>query len=89
MQDPTPEAAKALLDRLPSLLPDDPAMAAILAEALIRGKVREPMGTGNKINIDYGRYQIHLAKSLERKGKPTSDKVTYVITGFETDKEDA
>ena len=34
MQDPTPEAAKALVSRLPSLLPDDPAMAAILAEAM-------------------------------------------------------
>ena len=60
-----------------------------LAEALVRGKVREPGRNGNKINIDYGNYQIHLAKSFGRKGKATTDKVTYVITGFETDKEDA
>ena len=34
LNDPSPEAAKALLGRLPSLLPDDPAMAAVLAEAM-------------------------------------------------------
>lgn len=34
LKDPSPEAAKALLGRLPSLLPDDPAMAAVLAEAM-------------------------------------------------------
>ena len=34
LEDPSPEAAKALLARLPSLLPDDPAMAAVLAEAM-------------------------------------------------------
>ena len=60
-----------------------------LAEALIRGKVREPGKNGNKIDIDWGGYQIHLAKSFGRKGSPTTDKVTWVITGFKTGKEDA
>jgi len=58
-----------------------------LAEALIRGKVREPGKTGNKIAIDWGDYQIHLAKTFSRKGSPTTDKATWVITGFKTDKE--
>ena len=34
MADPSPEAAKALLDKLPSLLPEDPALAAVIAEAM-------------------------------------------------------
>ncbi len=34
LNDPSPAAATALIDRLPSLLPDDPALASILAEAM-------------------------------------------------------
>ncbi len=34
MENPSPEAAKALLDKLPSLLPEDPALAAVIAEAM-------------------------------------------------------
>ena len=34
MADPSPEAARALLDKLPSLLPEDPALAAVIAEAM-------------------------------------------------------
>ncbi len=34
MADPSPEAAKALLDKLPYLLPEDPALAAVIAEAM-------------------------------------------------------
>lgn len=36
LQDPSPEAAKALLDDLPSLLPDDPALAAVIAEEMAK-----------------------------------------------------
>ena len=34
MKNPTQEAAASLVSRLPSLLPDDPAMAAVIAEAM-------------------------------------------------------
>ncbi len=34
LSDFTPEKAKALIAKLPSLIPDDPAMAAVLAEAM-------------------------------------------------------
>ncbi len=34
LRDPSPETARALIDRLPHLLPDDPEMAAILEETL-------------------------------------------------------
>ena len=34
LADPTPEKAAALLQKHPSLLPEDPAMAAVLAEAM-------------------------------------------------------
>lgn len=60
-----------------------------LAESIIRGKIREPGKTGNKVAIDYRDYQIHLAKSFSRKGNPNTDKVTWVITGFKNNKEDA
>ena len=36
LKDPSPEAAKKLLDDLDSLLPDDPEMAAVLAEAMAK-----------------------------------------------------
>ena len=60
-----------------------------LATSLVRGKVRNPESTGNKIAIDYRDYQIHLAKTFSRKGSTTQDKVTWVITGFKTNKDDA
>ena len=31
-----PEAAASLVSRLPSLLPDDPAMSAVIAEAMAK-----------------------------------------------------
>ncbi len=34
LNDPSPAAATALIDRLPSLLPDDPALATVIAEAM-------------------------------------------------------
>ncbi len=34
LADPTPEKAKAILADLPSLIPDDPALAAVIAEAM-------------------------------------------------------
>lgn len=34
LESPSPEAARALIERLPSLLPDDPEMAAILEEEI-------------------------------------------------------
>ena len=67
----------------------DEGIVENLAESLIRGKIREPGKTGNKIAIDHKGYQIYLAKSFSRKGNPNTDKVTWVITGFKTDKEDA
>ena len=36
LEDPTPEKAKALLDRLPELLPEDPALAAVIAEEMAK-----------------------------------------------------
>ena len=33
---PSPEAARKLLDDLPSLIPDDPALAAVLAEEMAK-----------------------------------------------------
>ncbi len=36
LEDPTPEKAKALLDDLPTLLPEDPALAAIIAEEMAK-----------------------------------------------------
>ena len=67
----------------------DEGIVENLAESLIRGKIREPGKTGNKIAIDHKGYKIYLAKSFSRKGNPNTDKVTWVITGFKTDKEDA
>ena len=34
MENPTPEAAKELLGKLPSLLPEDPALATVIADAM-------------------------------------------------------
>ena len=34
LKNPTPETAAALLDELPALLPDDPALATVIAEAM-------------------------------------------------------
>ena len=34
LADPTPEKAEKLLADLPNLLPDDPALAAVIAEAM-------------------------------------------------------
>jgi len=34
LADPSPEAAKKLLDDLPSLIPEDPALSAVIAEAM-------------------------------------------------------
>lgn len=36
LDDPTPEAARRLLDDLPSLIPDDPALAAVIAEEMAK-----------------------------------------------------
>lgn len=52
LQDPSPEAAKALLDDLPALLPDDPELATVIAEAMaaefadviVRNKEDQPRG---------------------------------------------
>ena len=41
LQNPTPEAAASLVSRLPSLMPDDLAMAAILAEAMANEFVKK------------------------------------------------
>ena len=47
LDDPTPENAKKLLADLPNLLPDDPALAAVIAEAMAGafGEVK-PKGEG-------------------------------------------
>ena len=34
LEDPTPEKAAELIEKLPSLLPEDPALAAVIAEAM-------------------------------------------------------
>lgn len=56
LKDPSKEAAEALLKRLPDLIPEDPAMAAVIAEAMAKefGTVeleneaqRVPSGHGN------------------------------------------
>ena len=56
LKDPSKEAADALLNRLPELIPEDPAMAAVIAEAMAKefGTVeleneaqRVPSGHGN------------------------------------------
>ena len=36
LKDPTPEKARALLDKLPDLVPDDPALAPLLAEEMAK-----------------------------------------------------
>lgn len=47
MADPSPSAASALLEKLPSLLPEDPALAAVIAEAMA-----EAYGEGLKVGRD-------------------------------------
>ena len=55
LKDPSKEAAEALLNRLPDLIPEDPAMAAVIAEAMAKefgAKLaneaqRVPSGHGN------------------------------------------
>ena len=47
LDDPTPEAAEKLLADLPSLIPDDPALAAVIADAMAaefspEGRARTP-----------------------------------------------
>ena len=47
LKDPSKEAAEALLNRLPDLIPEDPAMAAVIAEAMAAefspdGRARTP-----------------------------------------------
>ena len=41
LKNPTPEAASSLVSRLPSLLPDDPAMAAVIVEAMAKEFLKE------------------------------------------------
>jgi len=36
LEDPTPERAQALLEQLPALIPDDPALAAVIAEEMAK-----------------------------------------------------
>ena len=48
-----PEAARRLLDDLPSLVPDDPALAAVIAEAMAAefspdGRARTPYAPQNE-----------------------------------------
>ena len=67
-------------DRDPGPVQADPAVVNA-------GTDNQPCVT--KVAIDYRDYQIHLAKSFSRKGNPNTDKVTWVITGFKNNKEDA
>ena len=53
LKDPSKEAAEALLNRLPDLIPEDPAMAAVIAEAMAAefspdGRARTPSAPQNE-----------------------------------------
>ena len=53
LADPTPEKAEKLLADLPNLLPDDPALAAVIAEAMAAefapdGRARTPSAPQNE-----------------------------------------
>lgn len=52
LEDPTPEKAAELIKKLPSLLPEDPALAAVIAEAMA-----EEFGSGELLNREYKREQ--------------------------------
>ena len=57
LDDPTPEAADKLLADLPSLIPDDPALAAVIAEAMAAefGSPAAPDPSGSLANEDQPR----------------------------------
>ena len=52
LEDPTAEKAAELIEKLPSLLPEDPALAAVIAEAMA-----EEFGSGKLLNREYKREQ--------------------------------
>ena len=52
LEDPTAEKAAELIKKLPSLLPEDPALAAVIAEAMA-----EEFGSGKLLNREYKREQ--------------------------------
>ena len=52
LKDPSKEAAEALAARLPELLPDDPAMAAVIADEMAKAMGENgERGTGNGEDI--------------------------------------
>lgn len=57
LADPTPEKAKQLLADLPNLLPDDPALAAVIAEAMAAEFRPAPSAPADGLNREYKREQ--------------------------------
>ena len=55
LADPTPEKAKQLLADLPNLLPDDPALAAVIAEAMAAEFCPVPSAQAGGLNREYKR----------------------------------
>ena len=55
LKDPSKEAAEALLNRLPNLLPDDPALEAVLAEAMAAEFRPVPSAQAGGLNREYKR----------------------------------
>lgn len=57
LADPTPEKAAKLLADLPNLLPDDPALAAVIAEAMAAKFKPDPSAPADGLNREYKREQ--------------------------------
>lgn len=87
LKDPTPEKARALLDKIPDLVPEDPALAPLLAEemakaygeAFTQGSGTQPIATnkqdaqGNEHDDGNGRFTEKTGGSSDSSPKTTEN----------------
>ena len=78
LKNPSPEKAAALLQKLPELLPEDPAMAAVIAEAMAAefGKTGSGEGLANveRVPAGHGNAGQFTGKTNQPRGKEPETK---------------
>ena len=91
LKDPTPEKARALLDKIPDLVPEDPALAPLLAEEMAKaygeafGRARTPAAPDNATLANENPY--HCPKCGKFSGfNGHCDKCGYTLDADETQK---
>lgn len=91
LKDPTPEKARALLDKIPDLVPEDPALAPLLAEEMAKaygeafGRARTPAAPDNATLANENPY--HCPKCGKFSGfNGHCEKCGYTLNADETQK---